>query len=105
MLTDIHPDLLDFSELLVPLRYTIRRLFLLQSAQNGLVLDRNAQQFLLPLFTIEARLHNLIRIVQGRLVLLHDVRHLLQEDSVFALNLRIPSCLKHLRVNEANWLL
>ena len=56
-----------------------------------MVLDCNFHQFFLSLFSIERRLLDAVWVVETGLVGLHDVRHLLKENSVFTFDLCVPS--------------
>ena len=52
-------------------------LFLLKSSQDGLVFHSDLHQFFLPLHSVQTGFLDAHRIVEGRLRVLHDVRHLL----------------------------
>ena len=83
-------------ELVLPRLNTAGRLDALQPSEEGLVLDGDLDQFFSAPLAIQALLvpeNGIVRrLVQRRLGRLHDVGHLLEEDSVFALDLSIAFC-------------
>jgi hypothetical protein len=66
-------------------------LLFLQALQNRLVLESYSEEFFLALVTVEAGLGHLVCLEQVRLVTLHYVRHLLQQNAVLSLDFSISA--------------
>ena len=62
-----------------------------------MVLERDLHEVLSPLLSIERLLRLAIRVVQTGLRVLHNVRHLLEKNAIFALNLRVSLYTNKLR--------
>lgn len=84
-------DASDLLELPLPLRDAVGRLLFLQALQNSLVFERNPQELLLALVPVEALFRDLVGLEDIRLVALHDVGHLLQQNAVLSLNLGVSA--------------
>ena len=90
-LAKVVPDFLNLVELLAPLGDRVGWLLLLEPLQDGLVLHRNLHELLLALHAVQGGLLNSLGVVERRLRVLHDVAHLLEQDSVLALDLRVAA--------------
>jgi hypothetical protein len=90
-----HVSVLSLLHVVVlPLLNTVRRLFLLKAAQNGLVLYCNPDQVLFALFSVERLLGLEGRgLVEGGFVALHDIGHLLQQNSIFSFDFGVSLCI------------
>ena len=95
VLAHVVSDLLDLLKVRRPLGHAIGRLLLLQTPQDGLVLDRNFHQLILSLHSVQTCLFNSIRVVKAGLVFLHNVGHFLEQNPVFSLDLSITPYFKN----------
>jgi hypothetical protein len=78
-------------EFFLPLFDTVGGLFLLQPAEDGLVLDCDLDELLAPLLAVETLLGDVVLAVA--LALLHDVGHLFEQNPVFTFDFGVSLCI------------
>lgn len=82
-------------KIFLPFFNTISGSFSLQTSKNSLVFNRNFDQLLSSYVPIHGWLYHHFWVVKRRFWLLHNVRHLLQKDSVFPFDLSKTVLLHH----------
>ena len=89
VLAHVVSDLGEFIKVPRPLCNAVSRLFLLQASKNCLIFDRDFHQLLLTLNSIKTCLLNTHGVVKLGLRVLHDIRHFLEQNTVFPLDFSI----------------
>jgi len=89
ILAHVVSDFSYFIKVTGPLCNAVGRLFLLQTSKNCLIFNGDFHQLLLALNSIQTCLFNTHGVVELRLWVLHDIRHFLEQNTVFPLDFSI----------------
>ena len=86
MFTDVVTVPRRFLELFLPLSDAVAGFLILQSFEDRLVFERDTQELLLTLVSVQTWFRIEVCLVGGP-VILHDVRHLFQQNAVLSFDL------------------